>query len=1136
MTRAPQGDDPPGIPYSLRRPHLIPPEELTTHVGVCPHTSVSGLRKDDVGDEPRLLPLNASSLQTPEPGSQDEGSEWLGTYLLTPHYKTLVLAIKPPERTMRSALDLLQERSPDVPGTFFDTVLPLRPQRFAGIGSFVRFSSTVRNTGVGGQAVVVLDLTRVGGHYFVAVLAKELAFQALVEYIIPLTNGEEPPIEIYIGYRTRPWPASALVTLADGDVITVIRQHTPVSTPQKAEDLFADGTKWEYPQTIPRFTYGESLCVLHRDQRFLLPEHHHYGQSSVSYIAEKLRLDPHKTVMCSFAIKDLDVQGHLARSLVAVAEVPSPATTGTPREEAVDLFVLLDPRPFGLKPQFLFLHHNVVHIPTVVALLGLSTSPACKVGVAGGVRRGDHVQVQGNTSLLLFPEQKTADELEEEASSSSSTSGIVSPWEDEAESHTEGHIEDDWGGPFGLTLQGVPTLDPSLPPGHSWNEGISDPEPTGPHPALPYPPEPVGPLGASPEVTTPPPAGGHVARLRIQALVYVPDYVPEIVEIETDLPTTVSAFTELLQDARLASQSSSFPDLFPVSSQSVPAFGVFVAAPQWQCDTAVVLFDCLAYDGTFFAKTVFCRLNRESLLLAAGVPPDAAVHVYLRSSLHHFNMDQRVVMQNGTLVQIARRGIVPGAGHDLADRLTTVDLWDRNAELPGPKTHYNGCFHILSEGRPFPFLVAPGRHATFKQDVAAVLGTVDHRLTIKSAAPRRIVDSYPFGYWATAVVVATEALSRVPCPPARQRETRRILVLDQRRILKGFAWRLVPGSIVPVQDVLDLYTNLCPFCHTVLAHGAPTEEVDGRTAFRIQHGQVLIIEFRRVTGAWDFPASPWSDQTQHVPGTQQGPLPDPPAQTPGAGGAGAAEPSLTDRGRSRTPRQHTLAGHEPAGHMNQFLVDSNKPKHKWSSGYKQHAVLPGNHSLTPDTRQMLIDLTHAGVADIGGYFNKWSVASWEAVCLTGSACLTPVKPHVLGPLPFGELGRWFGSRSGWDCKCLIEPSDGHRDAFEALQDARTATRHLGGEWPFPPYRWPNEEILETDIEDVPSDLSEGRVNETSCSPKQELQGQQYTSLYTAESDPYICEAKFEILSSKPYLHPEGSKHQQPTKCPTKPKT
>ncbi|CAE7182070.1 unnamed protein product [Symbiodinium microadriaticum] len=766
------------------------------------HGVIGKVRKDDVGDEPRLLPLNASSLQTPEPGSQDEGSEWLGTYLLTPHYKTLVLAIKPPERTMRSALDLLQERSPDVPGTFFDTVLPLRPQRFAGIGSFVRFSSTVRNTGVGGQAVVVLDLTRVGGHYFVAVLAKELAFQALVEYIIPLTNGEEPPIEIYIGYRTRPWPASALVTLADGDVITVIRQHTPVSTPQKAEDLFADGTKWEYPQTIPRFTYGESLCVLHRDQRFLLPEHHHYGQSSVSYIAEKLRLDPHKTVMCSFAIKDLDVQGHLARSLVAVAEVPSPATTGTPREEAVDLFVLLDPR--------------------------LSTSPACKVGVAGGVRRGDHVQVQGNTSLLLFPEQKTADELEEEASSSSSTSGIVSPWEDEAESHTEGHIEDDWGGPFGLTLQGVPTLDPSLPPGHSWNEGISDPEPTGPHPALPYPPEPVGPLGASPEVTTPPPAGGHVARLRIQALVYVPDYVPEIVEIETDLPTTVSAFTELLQDARLASQSSSFPDLFPVSSQSVPAFGVFVAAPQWQCDTAVVLFDCLAYDGTFFAKTVFCRLNRESLLLAAGVPPDAAVHVYLRSSLHHFNMDQRVVMQNGTLVQIARRGIVPGAGHDLADRLTTVDLWDRNAELPGPKTHYNGCFHILSEGRPFPFLVAPGRHATFKQDVAAVLGTVDHRLTIKSAAPRRIVDSYPFGYWATAVVVATEALSRVPCPPARQRETRRILVLDQRRILKGFAWRLVPGSIVPVQDVLDLYTNLCPFCHTVLAHGAPTEEVDGR--------------------------------------------------------------------------------------------------------------------------------------------------------------------------------------------------------------------------------------------------------------------------------------------------------------------
>ena len=345
MTRPPHPDDPPGLPYPQRRPHLVPPEELTTHVGVCPHGLVSGLRKDREGEARQLLPLDSRCIPTADPECPDTGSEWLSIYLLTPHYKTLTLAIKPPERTMRSALDLLLERSPDHPHRFFDIVVPLRPQRFEGIGSFVRFSSSVRNTGVGGQAVVVFDLTRVGGHYFSAVVAKELAYQTLVDYIVPLTSDDERPLSLYIGHRMRPWPSCALVTLSDGEVVTAVRVDFPAPRPQKAEELFSPTTKWRFPEDVPRFSYCESICVLYRERRYLLPEHHHYGSTSVAYVAEKLHLDPHKTVMCAFTVGDLDVQGELANSVIAVAEVPSPANTGVSRDEACDIFVLLDPVP-----------------------------------------------------------------------------------------------------------------------------------------------------------------------------------------------------------------------------------------------------------------------------------------------------------------------------------------------------------------------------------------------------------------------------------------------------------------------------------------------------------------------------------------------------------------------------------------------------------------------------------------------------------------------------------------------------------------------------------------------------------------------------------------------------------------------
>ena len=103
-----------------------------------------------------------------------------------------------------------------------------------------------------------------------------------------------------------------------------------------------------------------SVCCIRIDATHC-PHYHHHGRTSVDYVSMQLRLDPHSTTMCTFPMRDLDVQGELCAFVIAVADVPSPRNTGITREDARDVFVLLDARPFGIKPQFLHLQHPVVH-------------------------------------------------------------------------------------------------------------------------------------------------------------------------------------------------------------------------------------------------------------------------------------------------------------------------------------------------------------------------------------------------------------------------------------------------------------------------------------------------------------------------------------------------------------------------------------------------------------------------------------------------------------------------------------------------------------------------------------------------------------------------------------------------------
>ena len=1064
MTRAATQDDPPGVPYSTRRPHLIPPDELTTHVGTCEQSSLGDIHADGDSDRLRFIAEGHSAESwITQDGCLDKGSEWLGVYMHTPHYQMQQLAVRPAERTFLEVTKVLHAHATAPARQIFDTIVPLRPQRLTGFLSVLRFSSAARCTGTGGQAAVVVDLSCVGGGYFACILPKELSHHALMTYAQPLTSCEAEELDFFIGCRSRPWPPCAGVVLSDGDVITGMRKGIGSFAKIQAESLFHAGAYWDYPSNMIRFTYRESVCVLHRNRRYLLPHYHHYDQNIVEYVSRSLRLDPHCTLMCSYPIRDLEVQGDLSTFLIAVAEVPSPLETGLSRDQARDIFVLLDPRPMGIKPHFIHLQYPVVHLPTIVALLGLSTPAAMRVGVRGGDRRGDDIHVRGNTTLHLFAEEKPAASSSDETETSSLPE--AGAHDHQGPSSSEGRRADIvlgvdrdlneeysvWEGNGADPLPPSSHIDTTLPQGHSWNAGLSE----AGSPRAPT-------DGAVGEVITgdaePEPAETAQDR-RVNALIYVPDYVPEVVEVQVSFPSTPSQFVAAVDGARCQEQASAFPDLFPAVPQPLQELAVFVAGPKWQLDTATVIFDCRAVQAGFFARAVPRYLNRESLLVAAGFRGEDPISVHVDGLFRPLGIDQRTNMKTGQTVQLVHRYADGPDCFDLEDMLSSGRGWDTEASIPGVQSHFNSHFLILSDAGPFTFEVTPSAFVSFKEALARSLSTTEHRLCVKGSVPK-IVDSYRFGFWASGVLVATEKLSAIPCPPAASPETRSILILDQRCILRGFTWRIVQEGCIGVQALADTYYGICPHGCVVTFKGAEAETREEEQVFVIKHGQVLTVEFTLDldSSGSEVPPPPGPPDDRQNPGTEDHGHPDPEHSEPGHSESDQHTPTAGTGGRSRSPRQRNRH-HDSSLAITQ--VDTCKEGCSCRLPYTQ--PIRG----FPGKVKALI---------YGAKVDMWSADSRDDAQRVGSQCLTPVLSlwhaeddgrvistrwpngsslSVLGfspssPFPSGKTLR----APCWVHKLLIEPSTASLGRDSAYERAREATRLLGDSWPFPPYRWP----------------------------------------------------------------------------------
>ncbi|CAE7583236.1 unnamed protein product, partial [Symbiodinium sp. CCMP2456] len=845
----------------VRRPHELRPEEIIPLHGECrlsvPWTDPS--RADRYRDRLRSDLHRTGSDDMPE-------GDWLGVYVYTPHYRPVSLAIRLLEHeTAADVRDIVQHASPGVPEGLFDSVVPVCPQRYSGYLTMLRFPSHIRGI-QDGYAAVMLDLGRVGGTYFATVLPKSLSYAELIGYIGPLTSCDDNDIFLYVGFRTNPLPATAIVTLRDGEVIVAVRERT-ARVPHIWPNEVLNRPFGAMEHFFPVETH-EATCVLYGQQRFTVCQHYHYGQTLVQHVAQFLGLRATRSLMCTFPIDDLDVQGFLCPTVVAVADVP-PGVQADPAPERRDIFVLCDLRPLGSKPRFVHTHVRSLHLPSLLSNFEVVMPPHLHVAVLGGVLTGSSIRVTGSCTLLFYPEENTPDD-----SSGSSSIPDLPPWE-RADEDLPAAAPLGGGAPMQVDEDGVaaaelesilpdsvldaPQIDPTLPPGHSWNAtsapgehvwepgdelGFEDDDPE-----LAECPQVVGILVVDPPGTTEAPAQALAAahpndgaESFVTAFIFTPDFAPEIVRVRLQFPCSANQAVRSVEAARDEGPVWRFSNLHPVSPQPFLEHFLLVAKPCWPCAQVPVLFDCSRVNQTVFCAAVHSPINRESLLLAAGLAIDSDVVVFVHSLLHPVTPGQVISLVPGMLISVAPCPARTPATYDIQERFMSADGWNADADVPGRGAYPGQFFWVLTDAQPFTFEVGPGRRAHFRLDLVSRLQANEARLSIRASKPR-IIDFFHRGLLASGVILATETLSRVPYPPARHREERSVVFLDCRPVLLGMRWFLASLPSIDLKDVVDMFQELCPPSFKVSVSGAPTFPFGPDTLLTVYNGIVLTIAF-----------------------------------------------------------------------------------------------------------------------------------------------------------------------------------------------------------------------------------------------------------------------------------------------------
>ena len=326
------------------------------------------------------------------------------------------------------------------------------------------------------------------------------------------------------------------------------------------------------------------------------------------------------------------------------------------------------------------------------------------------------------------------------------------------------------------------------------------------------------------------------APLQARFLLFAPEYVPEVVDVDLPAGCSVLQALECVQAFRTPHLVSRFSVLVPVRPQTLAACALCLALPPW-CVATYVLLDCSRVSGAVFCAPCAEVTTRASLFAIARLPRDRAIDVYVQDRVLPLQEGDAIGIRTGYSIVFVPADHPPFVVTYVADMLQDPLSWDRAVPLPGVDGLWR---YLLTDDEPMQFLPSTQRRGTLRDAIARALGYDMDRLVIQPTRPN-LSDHFDFGIWGWSTLVVSQEVPRDP--------TTVLYVLDMRPVLCGITWGTANLGRVRVGPIIQRFRALCPAGYRPALHGGRHEGTRPSHIRIVVPGSVLVVTFEALLAA-----------------------------------------------------------------------------------------------------------------------------------------------------------------------------------------------------------------------------------------------------------------------------------------------
>ena len=730
------------------------------------------------GERDLLLPPVATE-PTPALALGDEEVKEIAVAVFSPDYdaERLVVEVRFPA-IPADILPILHRAREQGQADRFPHLVDAWPQPQGGVGMYVALPHWQP------EAVIVLfNLGAVDGRLFAA-QAPVYADRAVLCDIADLP--EVADISVYAGVSDSPLEGEAMAHLVPGVTLTFLPGHTVLPVFETLASLLLDARNWSSTHVGEETGPAGVYCLVygHRHRRFHadFDDPLHYRQQLATAIGA--RASPVHIAPAVPRVTDIAIDGVRCRTVIAVERVDPVARIPTQ-------LVIIDCRAV-LEGWFCrqATGGQLIHAD-LLAELSFSVPDGYDVAVSGVWREGAFLHVTDGSVIYADYVRRPAP-MHEDPVDAGLDGAVIGP---EAGLPFAQGIDN---APFQMEVQG------QLPP---LPRGVDTPNR----------------LGADPQ------------SVRIQVLVAVPSYLPELHEITVPVPCNVDMLTQDIAAMRRRADTRRFPNLIPVDPQPDRRFPVFVATPTWPHAQCTILVDSRLVDGRYFAINVPTTVDHGSLCTLADVPMDRPVRVICRDIPWALESRATITVSDGDLITVLPLLVEPPHRTRLSAMLQSSEEWTSDDDFV---TTYDDSVWVVTDSEPVLYTTDRNRAPFFRTDLASALGIPATSFVICPTKPP-IRDFQDKGRFVRSVILAVEQST----PEFAETAPPDPFVIDMRPIFLDLIAAYAPAEGYDVGDLLRRLAGFCPpGFHTAAFGGQRLQQLDSQPR-EILRGEVIVVEF-----------------------------------------------------------------------------------------------------------------------------------------------------------------------------------------------------------------------------------------------------------------------------------------------------